>query len=76
MRILAIINARAGTASAQDGAELREQLADLFQPRGIEADIEFVEGEDIPEAARRAVARGFYHGLLRRTPAYLKLARR
>ena len=57
MRILAIINARAGSAVAQDGAELREQLADLFQPRGIEADIEFVEGEDIPEAARRAVTR-------------------
>jgi diacylglycerol kinase family enzyme len=57
MRILAIINARAGTASAQDGEALREQLATLFQSRGIDADIEFVEGEEIPEAARRALAR-------------------
>jgi diacylglycerol kinase family enzyme len=54
MRVLAIINARAGTADAQDETELREQLSALFQARGIEAEIELVEGEQIPEAARRA----------------------
>ena len=57
MRILAIINARAGSASAQEGAVLREQLSTLFQARGIRAEIELVEGEKISETARRAVER-------------------
>src|SRR5690606_10276116 len=41
-------------AGAQDEAELRGQLSALFHARGIEADIELAEGEQIPEAAGRA----------------------
>jgi diacylglycerol kinase family enzyme len=57
MRVLAIINAHAGTAREHHGDTLRALLGTHFEAYGIEAEIAFAHGDVIARAATRAVER-------------------
>jgi diacylglycerol kinase family enzyme len=56
MRIVAIVNHKAGTVVAGDLDE--ETLRGLFAEAGVEADVRFLPGDEICDVAREAVAGG------------------
>jgi diacylglycerol kinase family enzyme len=63
MKVLAIINAHAGTAREQHGETLRARLTSLFRAQGLDAEIELAQGDAIAKAATRAVERAKAHKL-------------
>lgn len=54
-RIAALINASAGTVEQQGGAEFRDQLQAAFDKSGVSASLEFVSGDELQAAAKRAL---------------------
>ena len=56
MRAAVIVNQGAGTVQRQELTP--DQLRDAFAAAGVEAEVHFVDGAEIPEAARAALARG------------------
>jgi diacylglycerol kinase family enzyme len=55
MKVFAIINAGAGSVGVGDAGAFRESLASAFQQHGIEAELQFVQGDQILSAAERAL---------------------
>jgi diacylglycerol kinase family enzyme len=61
MRVVALINERAGTVAGQSAGSLGPHLASLFEARGVAAECRLLPGEDIraaAEQARKQAARG------------------
>ncbi len=56
MRAAVIVNHGAGTVQRQELTP--DQLRDAFTAAGVEAEVHFVDGAEIPETARAALARG------------------
>ena len=56
MKLVAIVNAGAGSVTGSDSAALRSALSSAFAKHGIEADLLLVKGEEIRATAERALA--------------------
>jgi diacylglycerol kinase family enzyme len=56
VRVAAIVNRGAGAVQRQELTA--DQLRDAFAAAGVEAEVHFVDGAEIPETARAALARG------------------
>jgi diacylglycerol kinase family enzyme len=56
MKVVAIVNSRAGTVAGGESESFRASLAEAFQQHGIEAELQLVEGGHIRESAELALA--------------------
>jgi len=56
MKVVAVINVGGGSIHGQEVGALRDRLRAAFEKHAIEARLELVEGEALPQAARRAAA--------------------
>ena len=56
MKVIALVNVGAGSLKGQDADAFRLSLASAFERHGIEAKLEFVEGDEIRPFAERALA--------------------
>jgi diacylglycerol kinase family enzyme len=54
LKLIALINAGAGSVERREPNGFREALAAAFSARGVAAEIEFLTGDEIPDAADRA----------------------
>ena len=56
MKVVVIVNASAGTIIGSGSESFRASLAEAFRQHRIEAELRFVEGEQIQESAAKALA--------------------
>jgi diacylglycerol kinase family enzyme len=54
LKLTVLVNATAGTVERQEAATLRSALAGAFEKRGIAADLQFVPGDQLQQAAESA----------------------
>jgi diacylglycerol kinase family enzyme len=53
-RVVALLNAAAGTVQRHDGTTLREEIASAFERHGVSAILEFLSGAELQSAAELA----------------------
>ena len=56
MKVIVVVNAAAGSTKSSDVEGLDSLLASTFERRGIEAELRFVEGDQIAATAKQALA--------------------